>query len=53
MIKRRATKLYCYLDGEKYFDVVTVALLANVSVSEAKKLLIKRFPHMKVTFKSK
>ena len=26
MIKRRATKLYCYLDGEKYCDVVTFKL---------------------------
>ena len=53
MIKRSATKLYCYLGGEKYCDVVVLALFANISVSEAKELLIKQFPQMKVTFKLK
>lgn len=38
MIKRRAKRIYCYLDGKKHCDVVLWALSANVSVSEAKEL---------------
>lgn len=48
---KKVKSVWCYLDGKKHCDVVQWALAANVNVSDAKKMLITRYPGMTVTFK--
>lgn len=49
--KMKKKTVYCYLDGKKHCDVVQWALAANVTVSDAKKMLAAQYPGMTVTFK--
>lgn len=50
-MKRKSKTVWCYLDGKKHCDVVQWALAANVTVEEAKDMLVKQYWGMKVTFK--
>lgn len=50
-MKRKKSTVWCYIDGKKHCDVVQWALAANVTVSDAKKMLAKQYPDMTVTFK--
>ncbi len=51
MIMRKAKTIWCYLDEKRHCDVVKWALAANVSVKEAKEILVKQYPDLKVKFK--
>ena len=44
---RKAKTIWCYLDGKKHCDVVKWALATNVSVKEAKEILIGQYPSLK------
>jgi hypothetical protein len=50
-MKRKPKTIWAYLDGVKLVDVLQAALDNNLTVEEAKRLLIKENPGHDVTFK--
>ena len=50
-MRNRKTKIWAYLDGEKYVEVIQAALDNNMMVEDMKKLLIAENPNHEVTFK--
>ncbi len=50
-MKRKKTKIWAYLDGEKLVEVIQAALDNNMMVDGLKKKLIEENPGHEVTFK--
>lgn len=49
---RKKKTVWAYLDGKKLVDVVEAALDNNMTVDEAKKLIVRENPGHTVTFKA-